>query len=179
MDIERIIVGALESNCYVLKSAHKGMIIDPGDEAAKIIRAIQDIQVEMILATHRHFDHITALEKVKSATGVKAAIHTLDWVTGFDLELKDGQVVEFGAEKLRVIHTPGHTPGGCCFLVRDKLFSGDTLFSNGRGNTMFPGGDEKAILESIRKKLLRLPDETVVYPGHGPETTIGNERALY
>ena len=78
MDIERIVVGALESNCYVLKSLHKGVIIDPGDEAVKIIKAVQDVQVEMILATHRHFDHVTALERVKSATGAKAAIHILD-----------------------------------------------------------------------------------------------------
>jgi hydroxyacylglutathione hydrolase len=179
MDIERIIVGALESNCYVLKSRNKAVIIDPGDEPAKITKAVQDTQVEIILATHRHFDHITALEKVKSATGAKAAIHKLDRVPGFDLELSDGQVIEFGDEKIRVIHTPGHTPGGCCFLVRDKLFSGDTLFPNGPGNTMFPGGDEAAIFKSIGEKLMKLPDETVVYPGHGTETTIGRERALY
>jgi len=179
MKIKKIVVGGLESNCYVLQSKKIGLIIDPGDEAQKIIDAAQEIEIKLILATHRHFDHITALQRVKKVVKADAAIHPLDWVDGFDLKLNDGQVIEFGDEALRVIHTPGHTPGGCCFLVGLNLFSGDTLFPNGPGNTMFPGGDERAILRSIREKLMVLPDETVVYPGHGLETTIGKERALY
>jgi len=179
MKIDKIVVGGLENNCYVLQSRNIGVIIDPGDEAQKIIDRVQGIEIKLILATHRHFDHITALQKVKQVVKADAAIHPLDWVDGFDVKLTDGQVIEFGDEVLRVIHTPGHTPGGCCFLVRDNLFSGDTLFPNGPGNTMFPGGDERAILRSIREKLMVLPDETVVYPGHGLETTIGKERALY
>jgi hydroxyacylglutathione hydrolase len=179
MEIKRIIVGTLENNCYVLVSKNKGIIIDPGDEAGKIAETARELQIEMILATHRHFDHITALRRVKELTGAKAAIHPLDWVDGFDAELADGQIIQFGVERLRVIHTPGHTLGGCCFLVGEVLFSGDTLFPNGPGNTTFPGGNEQEILRSIREKLMVLPDATIVYPGHGPKTTIGQERALY
>lgn len=179
MEIKKIIVGGLDNNCYVLVSDSRGIIIDPGDEPEKILKAVEELEIEIILATHRHFDHITALKQVKKATRAKAAIHPMDWVDGFDQELTDGQIIKFGTEQLKVIHTPGHTPGGCCFLVGDDLFSGDTLFPNGHGNTMFPGGNEADILRSIREKLMVLPDATRVYPGHGPETTIGRERALY
>ena len=179
MNIARIVVGGLDNNCYIIESEGKGIIIDPGDEAVKIISAVGDHEVGVILATHRHFDHISALQQVKKATKAKAAIHPLDWVVGFDMKLEDGQMIEFGDEVLSVIHTPGHTPGGCCFLVGKYLFSGDTLFPNGPGNTSFPGGDEQAILRSIRQKLMPLPDDTIVYPGHGAATTIGKERELY
>ena len=179
MNIKRIVVGGLDNNCYLLISNNKGIIIDPGDEPEKIVAAAQHLQIEMILATHRHLDHITALKQVKDVTGANAAIHPLDWVPGFDLKLADGQIITFDTETLKVIHTPGHTPGGCCFLVGSNLFSGDTLFPNGPGNTMLPGGDEQAILRSIREKLMVLPDATTVLPGHGPKTTIGQERALY
>jgi hydroxyacylglutathione hydrolase len=179
MELERIVVGGLENNCYILKSHETGIIIDPGDEPQKILNAVGGLDIVLILATHRHFDHITAMRKVKEALGKRAAIHKLDWVSGFDEEIQDGQMIEFGHDKLGVIHTPGHTPGSCCFLVKDLLISGDTLFPNGPGNTSFPGGDEKTILRSIREKLMVLPDETIVYPGHGPKTTIGKERSLY
>jgi glyoxylase-like metal-dependent hydrolase (beta-lactamase superfamily II) len=179
MTINKIVVGGLANNCYIIESENTGVIIDPGDEADKIIKAARGLDIRIILATHRHFDHINALQLVKQAVKTEAAIHPLDWVSGFDVKLDDGQVIEFGKERLRVIHTPGHTPGGCCFLVGSDLFSGDTLFPNGPGNTAFPGGDEQAILQSIREKLMKLPDETMVYPGHGPSTTIGRERALY
>ena len=102
-----------------------------------------------------------------------------DWIDGFDQKLADGQIIDIGDEKITVIHTPGHTPGGCCFLSGNTLFSGDTLFPGGPGNTSFPDGDEKTIIRSIRDKLLVLPDYIKVYPGHGPATTIGQERSLY
>ena len=179
MKIERIVVGGLETNSYILESDRIGIIVDPGDEAERILNAVGDLEIKIILATHRHFDHITALGQVKQTLGKKAAIHPLDWVAGFDEKLHDGQVIEFGDEELKVIHTPGHTPGGCCFLMENVLISGDTLFPGGPGNTSFPDGDERTILCSIREKLMVLPDQTVVYPGHGPKTTIGRERALY
>lgn len=178
MTIEQIIVGSLETNCYILKKNTHGLIIDPGDEPEKILRVATGLDIELILATHRHHDHITALLAVKKATSARAAIHALDWSTGFDLKLEDEQVIDFSGETISVVHTPGHTPGGCCFLWRDVLFSGDTLFPNGPGATAY-GGDEKAIYKSIREKLMVLPDETKVYPGHGPATTIGQERRLY
>lgn len=179
MKIERIVVGGLQTNCYVLHSEKDAIIVDPGDEAGKIANAVQNLKTRMILATHGHFDHIGALHRIKQMVKAQAAIHPQDWHRGFDIELFDGQIIEFGAEKLAVMHTPGHTPGGCCFLIGRHLLSGDTLFPDGPGNTMFPGGDEQAILRSIREKLMLLPDDTRVYPGHGAETTIGKERALY
>ncbi|TES94239.1 MAG: MBL fold metallo-hydrolase [Candidatus Cloacimonadota bacterium] len=179
MTFERLIVGGLETNCYILKSGKFGIIIDPGAEAKKISEKASDLDIILILLTHSHSDHIGALQEVKEAFKARAAVHQLDWRPGFDLELVDNQEIEFGEEQLKILHTPGHTPGSCCFLKGNVLFSGDTLFRDGYGNTAFPGGDEQAILRSIREKLLKLPDETNVYPGHGPSTTIGRERGLY
>lgn len=179
MKIKRIVVGGLQANCYVLQSEKDAIIVDPGGEAEKIAGAVQNLTTKMILVTHGHFDHIGALHRIKQIVKAEAAIHPQDWCPGFDIKLVDGQIIEFGAETLKVIHTPGHTPGGCCFLIGLHLLSGDTLFPNGPGNTMFPGGDEQAILRSIRDRLMPLPDDTRVYPGHGAGTTIGKERALY
>lgn len=179
MTFKTIIVGGLDTNCYILRANSKCIIIDPGAEADRIIMESASLAVDLILATHRHFDHIDALREVKKATGAAAAIHRLDWNNDFDTELTDGQTIPFGHECIKVMHTPGHTPGGCCFLINTILFSGDTLFPDGPGNTSFPGGDEEAIYQSIRNKLMVLPDDTAVYPGHGPATTIGKERGLY
>ncbi|MGB3478625.1 MAG: MBL fold metallo-hydrolase [bacterium] len=179
MVFERLVVGELESNCYVLKSVGIGIIIDPGAEPDRIMSAASGVEIQLILATHRHYDHVDALIEVKKATGAQAAIHFLDWLHGFDLRLQDGQIIKFGHEQITVLHTPGHTPGGCCFLIGADLFSGDTLFPGGHGNVSFRGGDQQAILKSIKEKLLVLPDKTKVHPGHGPATTIGQERSLY
>ncbi len=179
MTVKQLIVGNLDTNCYILKTENIGIIIDPGAEPKRIIEAVAGDEIILILATHRHYDHITALKSVREATNARAAIHPLDWMPEFDLKLEGGQKIGFGQHVITVIHTPGHTPGGCCFFVEDILFSGDTLFLGGPGNTSFPGGSELAILKSIREKLLVLPDHTIVYPGHGPSTTIGKERSLY
>lgn len=179
MDFECIVVGGLDSNCYLLKFGDCGIVIDPGAEPQKIISAIDGLRIEIILATHRHYDHTDGVASIKLATNAPAAIHVDDWIDGFDQKLADGQIIDIGDEKITVIHTPGHTPGGCCFLSGNTLFSGDTLFPGGPGNTSFPGGDEKTIIRSIRDKLLVLPDYIKVYPGHGPATTIGQERSLY
>ncbi|RKX71227.1 MBL fold metallo-hydrolase [candidate division WOR-3 bacterium] len=179
MIFDRVIVGGLATNCYILRSGDCGIIIDPGDEAERILKKARGLKIELILATHNHFDHITALSAVKEKTGARAAIHPNDWTDGFDERLEDGERIRFGDDELLVIHTPGHTPGGCCFLVGGDLFSGDTLFPGGPGNTSFPGGDEAAIYQSIRTKLMVLPDGVRVHPGHGPSTTIGAERHLY
>jgi glyoxylase-like metal-dependent hydrolase (beta-lactamase superfamily II) len=179
MTFKRLVVGGFETNCYILKSEDKGIIIDPGAEGERIIKEASDLDIQLVLITHLHGDHIGALEEVKKQFAVSAAIHERDWRPIFDRKLKDGETISFGTEEIKVIHTPGHTPGGCCFLTGEILFSGDTLFPNGPGNTSFPGGDEQAILRSIREKLLVLPDRTEVYPGHGLPTTIGKERGLY
>lgn len=179
MVIDTLVVGGLETNCYILKNDGNSIIIDPGAEPEKIMRAISNLKVDIILATHRHYDHVDALKDIKAVTNAQAAIHPDDWTDGFDIKLQDGQTIPFVTESVRVIHTPGHTPGGCCFILGDTLFSGDTLFPGGPGNTSFPGGNERVIYTSIRERLMILPDTTRVYPGHGPSTTIGAERGLY
>ena len=179
MLIDTLVVGGLETNCYIIRHDTHAIIIDPGAESKKIIDALSDSTVDIILATHRHYDHIDALHDIKTFTRAPAAIHADDRIDGFDRTLQDGQTIQFAGQTIRVIHTPGHTPGGCCFLVDTVLFSGDTLFPGGPGNTSFSGGDERAIYKSIREKLMVLPDTTHVYPGHGPATTIGKERGLY
>ena len=179
MNIEKLTVGILETNCYILKGKKKGIIIDPGEEANRILEAVADLQIDLILLTHNHFDHIRALPAVLEATSAKVAIHPLDGIAEADIDLKDGAKIAFEGEEISVIHTPGHTPGSCCFLLGENLFSGDTLFPGGWGNTSFAGGSEEAIFRSIREKLMNLPDQTIVYPGHGEETTIVEERSLY
>lgn len=179
MTMEHLIVGSLQTNCYILESNKIGLVIDPGAEPEKIIKAVSGLKIQLILATHQHFDHINALKEIKKATHAKAAIHHLDWIDGFDMRLEHGQRIQLGSEYITVLHTPGHTPGGCCFLAGNDLFSGDTLFPGGPGNTSFSADDEQIILKSIREKLLKLPNETKVYPGHGLATTIGQERGLY
>jgi len=179
MQIKKIVVGLLQTNCYVLIGEEQGIIIDPGEEADKILEVVSDLQIDSILLTHNHFDHIGALLPVIESTSAEVAIHTLDRIDIADRELKDGERIPFEGKEISVIHTPGHTPGGCCFYLKGYLFSGDTLFAGGWGNTMFPGGSEEAIFKSIKEKIMILPDETVVYPGHGETTTIGEERSLY
>ena len=179
MHIKRIVVGMLQTNCYILAGENSGIVIDPGDEVDRILEELGDLKVDLILLTHNHFDHIGALSALVAATSATVAIHPLDSFDAANKELDDGEKIHFEEEEILVIHTPGHTPGGCCFLLGENLFSGDTLFSGGWGNTAFPGGNETAIFKSIRERLMSLPDSTIVYPGHGDSTTIGEERDLY
>jgi hydroxyacylglutathione hydrolase len=179
MRIKKLVVGILQTNCYILAGEQKGIIIDPGEEADRILDEVGDLQIDLILLTHNHFDHIRALPAVIKATSAEVAIHTLDKIDAANRELKDGEKISFDGKEILVMHTPGHTPGSCCFCLGECLFSGDTLFAGGWGNTVFPGGDEEAIFKSIREKIMRLPDSTIVYPGHGDSTTIGEERSLY
>jgi hydroxyacylglutathione hydrolase len=179
MRIKKLVVGMLQTNCYILAGEEQGIIIDPGEEVDRILEEVGDLKVDLILLTHNHFDHIGALSYTARATSAPVAIHPLDSIDAANRDLKDGEKIPFEGEEILVIHTPGHTPGGCCFLFGENLFSGDTLFSGGWGNTAFPGGSERAIFKSIREKLMSLPDSTIVYPGHGDSTTIGEERVLY
>jgi glyoxylase-like metal-dependent hydrolase (beta-lactamase superfamily II) len=202
MILRQIVVGMFASNCFIVGSdaTREGMIIDPGADSKAILEAVSDsgLSIGLIVATHNHPDHIGALAQVKEKLGAKYAIHEADSnnsmpsmvgrvvgavmsgslksTPGPDRLLNDGDVIEVGDLKFTVVHTPGHTRGGISLVGDGVVFSGDTLFNLGIGRTDMPGGDYGTLMDSIAKKLMALPDETVVYPGHGPRTTIGVER---
>jgi glyoxylase-like metal-dependent hydrolase (beta-lactamase superfamily II) len=169
MIIKTVIVGELETNCYIVASERtkEAMIIDPGDEADKIINAIEEdgLKPKLIINTHCHFDHVGANERL--------AKH-------FNIEMFDGnkEILRTGELEFRVIRTPGHAQESICLLGERALFSGDTLFAGDYGRTDLPGGSEKE-MESSLKSLMGLPEDTRVYPGHGRSTTIGEEKKLY
>ncbi|MDI7277224.1 MAG: MBL fold metallo-hydrolase [Anaerolineae bacterium] len=200
MAVRTLVVGPLQTNCYlaVCTETKEAIVIDPGGDARRIMRAVNEegVAVRLIVDTHAHFDHVAANGAIHEATGAPIAIHRLDAdaltqpVALFGLSfggpvspsaqrlLEEGDEVRFGNVSLRVLHTPGHTPGGISLLYEPEpaVFSGDALFQYGIGRTDFPGGDPETLLRSIRSRLFPLPDATVVYPGHGPTTTIGAER---
>jgi glyoxylase-like metal-dependent hydrolase (beta-lactamase superfamily II) len=204
LQIECLTLGPLSANCYLITDtpSRQTIVVDPGFAAERILERLRalDTNVASIVHTHGHVDHISATEAVLAGLGrdVLVAAHPNDtylyapaerqrgteW--GYllpatlctpSVELRDGDEIELGAARLRVIHTPGHTPGGICLLAGEEfVLSGDTLFRRGIGRTDLLGGDEDAIYESILTRLYTLPPELVVYPGHGPSTTIGDER---
>ncbi len=198
MILKLLVVGPLASNCYILgDEANKdGAVIDPADEAENILRSVEELglTIRCIILTHGHPDHFAALKEVKEATGAEIVVHTDDaeyhrqgtLALAFGLYcptppppdklLNDGDSIDIGDLRFKVIHTPGHTPGGICLLGHGVLFSGDTLFNYGIGRFDLPGGDYAQLLNSLQSRLMALPDETIVYPGHGPQTTIGTER---
>ena len=198
MIVEKLVVGPFDTNCYIVgsESNREGMIVDPGDKAKEILKKVEDLQldIKLIALTHGHIDHIGALKKIKEATGAEVAIHAddagslrkqpLTIMLGLfypippppDRLLKDGDSIEVGDLHFAVLHTPGHTPGGICLLGEGVVFSGDTLFNYSVGRADLPGGNESRLMNSIQTRLMTLPDETIVYPGHGPDTTIGAER---
>ncbi len=204
MQVEGLALGDLETNCFIVSDGRGGplLVIDPADDARDLIAAVGSRTVESIVLTHGHFDHLRAAAALKRETGAPLAIHAADagaigspatsggTMFGYDhepvsaeRELEEGDVVSVGNVRLRVLHTPGHTPGSICLLSSaegtvPQLFAGDTLFAGSVGRTDFPGGDPLVLSRSIREKLAPLADETVVHPGHGPDTTIGYERRV-
>ena len=198
MIIEKVVVGPFATNCYIVgdESTKEGIIIDPGDEAKKILKRVNELglDIKLILLTHGHIDHAGALKEVKEATNAEVAIHIDDanferyrssgLILGLfyphppapDRLLKDGDTLDIAGMRFEVLHTPGHTAGGICLLRDGIVFSGDTLFNYGIGRSDLFGGNHSQLLESIRSKLLVLDDDTVVYPGHGDDTTIAAER---
>lgn len=201
MIIETLVVGPFGANCYIVGSSatKQGLIIDPGDEEEVILKTVRQmgLSISLIVVTHVHIDHIGALSQVKNTTKAGFALHEAEknyfsaglnrMLTSFGLEssesppqpdrlLKDGDLIEVGDLQFKVLHTPGHSPGGICLYGHGMVLTGDTLFNFGIGRTDFPGGNYKQIIKSINNKLLVLPDETIVYPGHGPSSTIGKER---
>ena len=185
MILRKLVVGPFASNCYIVgsESTKEGMIIDPGAEADEILKSVEELglEIKLIVLTHGHTDHMGALDKVREATGVEAAIHADD--TGGRQEqpgnlrlLKGGDTIDLGDMHFLVLHTPGHSPGSISLLGHGAVFSGDTLFNYGIGRYDLAGGSLSQLMSSLHTKLMILPDDTVVFPGHGPDTTIGAER---
>jgi len=199
--IEPLAVGPLQTNCYVVgdEASREGIVIDPGGDAAMILDAVDrlKLKIKLVVNTHGHFDHIMANKEVVEGTAAPLAIHPDDaamltnpmrsfsfFAGSFrpgpaaTVSLTEGATVEIGSIKLQVLHTPGHSPGSISLWCPEfkVIFSGDVLFYTSIGRTDFPGGSLRVLLQSIRDKLFTLPDDTVVYSGHGPETTIGFER---
>ncbi|RII26734.1 MAG: MBL fold metallo-hydrolase [Geobacter sp.] len=201
MIFETVVVGPLEVNCFILgcEETGEGVVIDPGADAERVLAAVSrlGLKISHVINTHGHFDHVGGNKAVLAATGAQLLIHEGDihYLTRAadaaamynlvtensprpDRVLEDGMTVSFGTHSLRVLHTPGHSPGGCCLYLAEEgiVITGDTLFADGVGRTDFPGCSHQALIESIRDQLMTLPDETRAFPGHGPSTTIGHER---
>ena len=198
MILKKLELGSFATNCYIVgsESGNEGMIIDPADDVQAILSNVNDLglDIKSIVLTHGHLDHIGALEEAKEATGADVIIHSddvailqdqsLSMLFGLsyptpslpDRLLKDGDSIDFGGLHFQVLHTPGHTPGGICLQGHGIVFSGDTLFNYGIGRADLLGGNHSQLLNSIHRRLMVLPDDTIIYPGHGPDSTIGAER---
>jgi glyoxylase-like metal-dependent hydrolase (beta-lactamase superfamily II) len=181
--ITKINMGPYDNNGYILvcPETNEGIIIDTPAEPEKLLNEIGEVKISNILITHRHQDHLLGFDQITASVDAPVGIGTQDAPAlprPPDTDLKDGDVIRFGNRELQVLATPGHTEGGRCFLTGKHLFSGDTLFPGGPGRTGSPG-DLRTVIDSITRKLLVLPDDTAVYPGHGLDTTIGDARHEY
>jgi len=183
LEVHKLVVGPYDNNVFVLRCRETGesVLIDAANEHEKLLELCTALDVRRVLETHGHFDHIQAVPAMREA-GLKVAISSADAPmlkkVGYDVFLDDAEVIEVGKLRLHAIHNPGHTPGSISFLIEGApvLFSGDTLFPGGPGNTKPADADFDTIIRSIDNRLFTLPAHTVVMPGHGVDTTIGNER---
>ena len=194
-------VGLLQVNCYIIgdEQTKEAVVIDPGGDEDEILDALKyhQLKLKYIIDTHGHFDHVDANQPLKEATGAQILIHEADaqmlsqpsaeamFFTGnrlrtsqADVLLKEDDVISFGAYRLKVLHTPGHTPGGISLVMEGQpyVYVGDLLFNGSIGRTDFPGGSYEALIAAVRNKIFTLGDNYTVYPGHGPVTTVGQER---
>lgn len=183
LEIHRVVVGPYANNVFVLRCRETGeaVLIDAANEHQRLLELCQRLGVRRVLETHGHWDHIGAVAEMREA-GYEVAVNSQDAPmlkdVGYDVFLDDAEVIDVGRVRLHAIHNPGHTPGSISFAVEGApiLFSGDTLFPGGPGNTSFAGGDFATIISSLDDKVFTLPANTVVMPGHGMDTTIANER---
>jgi len=197
--LEQLVVGMIQANCYILgdEATREAVVIDPGGDTPLILKELEALRLEpvAIVATHGHFDHVEGLASLRRATGAPVCIHQgdlplLQGLTGQgllfgvqveaapqpDRLLEEGDLVPFGDMALQVLHTPGHSPGSVSLLIDRAVFVGDLLFAGSIGRTDLQGGDYQTLIRSVRQKIFTLPDDTVVYPGHGPATTVGTEK---
>lgn len=196
MIVRKLVVGPIASNCYIIGSekAGEGMIVDPGADANDILRAVEKLKldIKLIVLTHRHPDHVGAAARVKEATGAPLATHAemarfLPQSPSYMYEppyegapkperiLEGGDTIDIGDLHFEVIHTPGHTPCGISIYGEGHVFTGDTLFNYGIGRYDLIDGDYDQLMDGIKNRLLKLPPETIVHPGHGPDSTIATE----
>ena len=181
LEIHKLVVGPVDNNVFVLRCRHTGdaVLIDAANEHERLLDLARALGVRRVLETHGHWDHIQAVPELRDA-GYSVGVTSQDaaMLDSYDEIIEDDSVIEVGRLRLRTIHTPGHTPGSMCFSVEGKplLFSGDTLFPGGPGNTTFEGGDFATIITSLERRLFApLAADTIVMPGHGDDTTIGTE----
>ena len=201
MEYRPLQVGPLESNCYIIwdHDTRAGAVIDPGGDKGRILSLIDSLglRIEWVLLTHGHFDHAFYTADIAEECGAKIGMQALDIqqvtqsmevgeqfynssefapFTPTDL-LNDGDVIRLGESEAKVLHTPGHSQGGLCFVTDAGVFCGDTIFAGSVGRSDFPGGSHEQLIQSIKDKILTLDDSVKLFPGHGPSTTVGEERA--
>jgi glyoxylase-like metal-dependent hydrolase (beta-lactamase superfamily II) len=200
MFLKTIMAGPLGVNCYLIgcEKTKAGAVIDPGDDAPIILNVIKQnkLDIKYILLTHGHVDHLAHLTRVKDELNAQFLMHQEDvfLLKGLfaqalmfglpnpgtpkpDRFISDGEEIALGELRIKVLHTPGHSPGSITFHVEDKLFVGDLIFAGSIGRTDLPKGDFQTLIRSVETKIFTLPEETIIYPGHGPETTVGQEKA--
>ncbi|NMB44942.1 MAG: MBL fold metallo-hydrolase [Firmicutes bacterium] len=198
MEITAITVGEFAANCYVVGNEGRGIVIDPGSDSEQILAVVdkQGLELEAIINTHGHFDHIGANGAIKDAADARLYIHRADerclrdaglnlslWTSSGAVSsppaeclLSGGELLELAGLELQVLHTPGHSPGSICLSVGNALFTGDTLFAGSIGRVDFPGSSGEQLIQSLRDVILPMAADVVIYPGHGPASTLGAEK---